>query len=703
MPAEYEAEESSQEFMIDNKNYAADADKAADALDFLKKVFSELEMYRSSLNSKYLEYYNIYRTVHDIRFYNGEAQVYIPVLRKAAEQFVSRVKRALFPTDDVFDVEPLDQDTDDESDVIYDYMKWQIEKRVKLKQKIDRFLRQLAMFGWAVVECGWEEDIKKIVGLRKKRVPAKEKRVDPITGNEYYEETGEIDIVIEEAVKEIVKKRNPTFDVQDNFATYLWPHTANDMDEVHGVITLSKQTKNWLLSQKKKGVYVNIESSEMSSGDLDDQWNWSMEARLATDGLTNANELDKTFPRVTLVKYHGLYNWGTEEEPDEHETVITTISSRICIELRKCQYFDNEKPYVLGRINELMNEIYSSGLYEPLAKLQYYLNDTANQTFDSNYYSLNPIVKYDPGRVVNIASIAFAPGAMWALTDPSAADIIRPPEVASIGFSIMAQVKGLIEEYSGLQNIPMTGRKAALHIQALQQEYSLPVQQIVENLEDTIMSPWLKKAYSRVQQFLNKKDVVRVTGRKGLKYWRTIDPTNLAGDYNFYWRGANQTTNIHIKSQQIAQFLNTMSPWVQLMMQQQKLPNIEWLLKEYWSDGLAMDGEDKLFISMQDERALPPEIENMIMALGKPLPTSMGDDHQGHMQAHQPLLQSAMPEIVEIARMHMEKHQKDFENMQKLMQQQAAAPPPEPPAEPGQEVEGERMMEGNQPIGNFRG
>jgi len=53
--------------------------------------------------------------------------------------------------------------------------------------------------------------------------------------------------------------------------------------------------------------------------------------------------------------------------------------------------------------------------------------------------------------------------------------------------------------------------------------------------------------------------------------------------------------------------------------------------------------------------------------------------------------------------MHMEKHQKDFENMQKLMQQQAAAPPPEPPAEPGQEVEGERMMEGNQPIGNFRG
>jgi len=703
MPEEILEEESSQEFLIDNKNYAEDTEKAAEALSFLDKVSTELQMRRGLLNAKYLEYYNIYRCTFDVRYYNGEAQVYVPILRKACEQFVSRIKRALFPTDDVFDVEPTDNDMDDESDAIYDYMKWQVEKRVKLKQKVDRFLRQLVMYGWAVIECGWEEEVKKIIGLRKRQTPVRIKQTDPITGNTYYEETGEMETVIEEAEKKIVKKRNPTFDVQDNFATYLWPHTANDIDEVVGVITLSKQTRNHLVSQMKKGIYVNVNIPEISLGDVSDQWNWSKEYRLAKDGLTDQEDSQKTFFRATLIKYQGLYNWGTEDDPDEQETIITTIGGKICIELRKCQYYDNEKPFLLGRINELMNEIYSSGMYEPLASLQYYFNDTANQTFDSNYYSLNPIVKYDPGRVVNIASIAFAPGAMWALTDPSAADIIRPPEVASIGFSIMAQVKGLIEEYPGLQNIPMTGRKAALHIQALQQEYSLPVQQIVENLEDTIMSPWLKKAYSRVQQFLNKAEIVRVTGRKGAKYWRTIDPENLVGDYNFYWRGANQTTNIHIKSQQIAQFLNTMAPWVQLMMQQQKLPNIEWLLKEYWSDGLAMDGEDKLFISMQDERALPPEIENMIMALGKPLPTSMGDDHQGHMQAHQPLLQSDMPEIVEIARMHMEKHQKDFENMQKLMQQQAAAPPPEPPAEPGQEVEGERMMEGNQPIGNFRG
>ena len=93
---EYTEEESSQEFMIDNKNYADDTDKAADALAFLSKVSTELQMRRSNLNSKYLEYYNIYRCTYDIRFYNGESQVYVPVLRKACEQFVSRIKRALF-------------------------------------------------------------------------------------------------------------------------------------------------------------------------------------------------------------------------------------------------------------------------------------------------------------------------------------------------------------------------------------------------------------------------------------------------------------------------------------------------------------------------------------------------------------------------------------------------------------------------------
>ena len=84
--------------------------------------------------------------------------------------------------------------------------------------------------------------------------------------------------------------------------------------------------------------------------------------------------------------------------------------------------------------------------------------------FDCILYELNPIVKYDPGRVVNANTIVFAPGAMWALTDPSAAVFERPTDVSQIGFNAANQAKTIMEEYPGMQNIPLVGRKAILHI-----------------------------------------------------------------------------------------------------------------------------------------------------------------------------------------------------------------------------------------------
>ena len=692
--------ESDQGFTIDPKNYASDEELSGRALELVRSIGIELETRRSSLNEKYLEYYNSYRCQFDVRYYNGESQVYIPEIRKIVEQWVSRVKKALFPTDDVFEVEPIDPEQEDEAELIEDYLKWTIDKRVKLKSSIDRFLRNLGLYGWALVECGWEEDIKKVLGLAKRQKPVFTTEVDPITGEKTQVETGEVETEVYETVKEIVKKRNPTFDSLDNFAAYMWPNTANSIDEVYGVLTFSKPTLNDLLVKQHKGIYENIPDHVSERLDMMDQWKWALEARLNVDGLSD-EEYRNIVPRLTLIKYYGLFNWGTETNPDEQETVITTIGGNICIELRKCQYYDQDKPYLLARINELQNETHSMGIVAPLISMQWYLNDTAAQTFDSSYYSLNPIVKYNPGMVLNIDSIAFAPGAMWALSDPTAADIIRPPEVASLGFQIMGAVKSYIEEYPGLQNVPITGRKAALHIQALQEQYLVPIQQVVENLEETVMSPWLKKAYNRIQQFLNKAEIVKVTGKNGMKYWRTISPENLVGDYNFYWRGANQTTNLHVKSQQIAQYLNTLAPWVPLFLQTQKIPNVQWLFEQYWSDGLGLKGKNKLFDSLADYPSLEPEIENFIMSLGKPLPTSVADDPQYHMQVHEILLQHESQEVRQIGQMHIQKHNEDFAKLQKLMQQQIPAQDIQNQNEAeasGEEVQGERQMESNQPV-----
>src|SRR3972149_5001543 len=129
-------------FKIDDTNFVG-TEIENRAKSFLSSIAPEIHSKRETLNAKMLEYYNIYRTVFDVRYYNGSIEVYDPQLRKNVEFYVSRLKKALFPTDDVFEIEPVTPDSDEFRAPIKAHMKWQIEKKIQVNTKISRFLRQL--------------------------------------------------------------------------------------------------------------------------------------------------------------------------------------------------------------------------------------------------------------------------------------------------------------------------------------------------------------------------------------------------------------------------------------------------------------------------------------------------------------------------------------------------------------------------------
>src|SRR3972149_8857880 len=136
-------------FKIDDQNFVDDTTLATSAKTFISHIVPEIQSKRETLNQKMMEYYNIYRTVFDVKYYNGSIEVYDPQLRKNVEFYVSRLKKALFPTDDVFEIEPVTPDSDEFRAPIKAHMKWQIEKKIQVNTKISRFLRQLVMFGWS--------------------------------------------------------------------------------------------------------------------------------------------------------------------------------------------------------------------------------------------------------------------------------------------------------------------------------------------------------------------------------------------------------------------------------------------------------------------------------------------------------------------------------------------------------------------------
>lgn len=683
-------------FKIDDTNFATNETIAANAKNFLESIAPEIQSKRETLNAKMVEYYNIYRTVFDVKYYNGSIEVYDPQLRKNVEFYVSRLKKALFPTDEVFEVEPVTRDSEEFLAPIKAHMKWQIEKKIKLNSKISRFLRQLVMYGWSPVKCLWNHKTKTVVGLEQVEKIVKVRQYDDVTGKTRLVPTGEVRRELREVEKEIVTENQPTFDPVDVFNFYIYPATANSIDEVFGCIEVfhlplpEVREKGKEVDQDGNLLYENVDKVDPDDGS--NMWDWTQEARLTVDGHQNPYD-SKKMQYVTLIEYWGLINFGDEDTPKWEQGVITMTAKGVVLQVRKNPFYDKQIPYFCARMTDLQNEFYSDGLIAPLASIQYYINDTLAQTFDGLSYSLNPIVKYDPGRVVNVNSISFAPGAMWALTDPAAAVFETPSDLSQSGFNAVAQMKQVIEQYPGVANIPMTGRKAATHITAIQQEYSLPIMDLAENIEETVMSPWLARVYSRNQQFLNDEEVFLVTGKKGVNYWQKLSPEMLIGDYEFFWRGSNAATNIHVRARQMMEFGNLVLPYIPVLQQQGRTFDAQYLLTRIFQEGLALDGADKLFPSFESDRSIDPATENLLLSVGKYIPTSIGDNHEEHIAAHEEVASNGDEYSRKAAMRHIEEHEMKLQQQQ--LQQQASR---FQPTDAGGESE-EQSLEGIQPPG----
>jgi hypothetical protein len=400
---------------------------------------------------------------------------------------------------------------------------------------------------------------------------------------------------------------------------------------------------------------------------------------------------------MTGIEYWGWFDWSDEEDgSDVRQTAITIDEDGTVLQLRKNPFYDQENPYLMARFTELENEAYPDGLIAPNAALSYFLNDVYAQTFDTIAYTLNPIIKYDPGAVANLNSIVFAPGAMWAVTNPDEVILDRPPDVSQTGFMAAAQIKGLIEETPGTQNIPMTGRKAATHISAIQQEYSLPIIDLAENIESQVMGPWLYKVYKRNQQFLNEIEMFMVTGKNGVKNWKKMSPEMLVGDYVFFWRGSNEATNLHVKSRQMTEFLNAAAPYAELMERQGARLDYAYIFKRIWREALGLDGEDRLIQQVETDTSIDPETENLLLSLGKHIPVSINDDHQAHMQSHETLLNSGNEYAVSSGMRHYQEHQFKAQQQQQAMQTQGS--PQQTQSEETESLPGEQDLEGIQPV-----
>lgn len=668
--------ETTTEELILTKNFAEDPEISGRAAQHVKKLWEQVVRNRQALDDRFYQFFNIWNTVFDIRYYEGHSQVYSPALRKNVEFAVRNLRRNLFPTDDYFSVEPVTEEERPQVEKLKRFMTWQQTNKIQLKRYVTPFLRQLCMYGWSPIKVVWDRESKKVYTHEKETKIKTKMELDPMTGTKVPVYAGE-EQIISQVEREIKTKDHPTFLPIDIFSFYVYPWTCWDVKDAQAVMEELLVGKHDLLNKEKSGDYVNVDRIiNTPTTSPTSKRVYSKEQRLFRLGFDT--NLITEVPKWNLIEFWGKFD--LHDDGNEIDCVITVSDgAEVCLQVRQNPYYDQEPPYAVAKLDELVGEFYGHGLIEPLQALQYLLNDTKNQANDVMIYSLSPIVKYDPGAVVNPNSLQFAPGAMWAVVNPESVVFERPPDVSQSAWNVIQGTSQEIDEYPGFEKVPMTGRRPATQVTAIQQDRGITILDWSENIEVMVMNPFLKKQYMLNQQFLDDEVAFKVMGKPLEK----MSPEELIGDYHFYWLGANQTQNIVVRSQQMLNGLEVAMKIPQTMDEQ---GDFWYMFKRWWKEGLGLDGDHRVTKKIDLTEMMDPQQENLILALGKQLPVNMMDRDEEHIQTHLPVANSPRlsPFIQSVLKFHIQLHLDKLSKnkmSQQLAQTQGEQNPQGPPAE----------------------
>ena len=104
------------------------------------------------LCERWLRYYRIWSVRHDSQGYRGRTNTYFPVGRRWIEQWVTRLKRDLFPDQDWFACNALREDFEARVPAKMALQKYWMRRHMRLRKHALPWLRQLVMYGTSPVD-----------------------------------------------------------------------------------------------------------------------------------------------------------------------------------------------------------------------------------------------------------------------------------------------------------------------------------------------------------------------------------------------------------------------------------------------------------------------------------------------------------------------------------------------------------------------
>jgi hypothetical protein len=649
------------------------------------------------LRDRWLRYYRIWSLRHDQQGYRGRTNTYFPLGRRWIEQWVTRLKRDLFPDQDWFACRALREDFEARVPAKVALQKYWMRRHMRLRAHALPWLRQLVTYGTSPVRNVWRCVEHEQTVLR-----------------DVLDDDGAPSGRTIDQVEKVADFLGPTFEPVDLFAFYVSPVTAAGLSDatlafedrcvprsrVYALADTPLDPAHPEGGNVYEGVGALVDLYDQAivnrtgGGGRNPEKYDALAQRLADKGFTAP--LDANVPAALRPLDLTECMWTVDLEDDPAPYLITLGADDIPLRIQRRPFFHGGSQWLVGRFVQVAEEFYGRGLCELFDYMQYFVNDLGNQSGDAFIWSTNPIAVIDIGAVQDPTSLRMAPGAKW-LANPSGVQFTTPPQgAAQAGFEAVSNYVGLADTLvAPTPARPMApqqqGPQDAAGLAAQLADSAVDLRAIVENLEDEVMVPLLERSDILTQQCLDRDIILKVAGADGLELVEhPITVADLVGEYEWEWLGTTNALNQQVRAQQMVQGIALLTQVPQDQLGAQGV-TIDWpyVLRTFWSVGLGLPDANRVIKTAQMDPS-DWRWENALARVNRAseLRVSPQDDHTAHVQGHQHLLESdSLPEDARVGlQSHVHQHiglaiAAEAQALSQAMAQ--LAPPPGMPGPPG--------------------
>lgn len=508
---------------IDPENHASKERVVERVRQEVWPLFGEAKDRRTWLEDQWRKYYKIWKGTHQVKYYDGEADLRVKMGRKVIDTFVAQTRSQIFPQQQLFYIEPADAESAKQVPIIQKLLEHDLEQ-TRLDTLSDLFLMNGFVYGSTFLKTDWRVDSYQNYRRRRVELPGGQ------MGREVTRE-------------KVYTYEGPKTTLVDPLRFYIYPITARNLDDAVAMFEDMEVSWNFLKGMESRGVYHKVDRvKEGSIEPVSEKVEGGIESN--RDERVDDHGYQVTTPKgkyriVECYTDFDLYGNGLKVP------CKITWSGNDILEVRQNPFFDQRHPYDQWRAIDLMDNVYGQGIVELMEDMQYAIDAFINQAVDSGNFQINHIT-LAMEDAVDFDTIQVSPRAIWAVRPgmvsraSDAASIVRPPDTMSTALSaaqfLIQLMQDTVSAHAILQGQVSGGETTATEASTAAQNAAAFVTTQASRVESQLLSPLLQRYHMREEQFRSPESLARIAGAS-----RTgRDIQGIVGDYSLRWHVSQQ-------------------------------------------------------------------------------------------------------------------------------------------------------------------